>query len=341
MRSQRVAEFCEQGRELGQGRALLRRSSLGAGSALRGWGEEAGVEAKAADQGRAPRWNPGQSMGKRVDSEARVADEDDPASGQPATELQHALARPIGEELVPAARFRIRAFGRREQRQHRQRLDACRPGNGREHHEAQPAQAAGLDEMPVAGAHRVAIDATRGDARAPAPLDGVVEADDHRTLRHQGGDNQIEQGAGQRAALPAPAVQHLMVDGEVGGIRPSGHAQAGADGALARSEQRAHDQNEQVPPGRPGDMRAKRLQPQAENSGDGIAARGGSDRMVLHPMLRIPRRTPHNTISLRRIDSPICRRRVATARGGRPTARQEIDAIAAHASTAPFCAKPS
>ena len=121
----------------------------------------------------------------------------------------------------------------------------------------------------------------------------------------------------------------------------SGHAQAGADGALARSEQRAHDQNEQVPPDRPGDMRAKRLQPQAENSGDGIAARGGSDRMVLHPMLRIPRRTPHNTISLRRIDSPICRRRVATARGGRPTARQEIDAIAAHASTAPFCAKPS
>jgi hypothetical protein len=221
-----------------------------------------------------------------MDGEARVADEDDPAAGQPAAELQHALARPVGEELVPAAGFRVRALGRREQRQHRQRLDPRRPGHRRQHHEAQPAQAAGLDEMAVAGAHRVAVDPAGGDAGAPAPLDGVVDADDHRPLRHQSGDNQIEQGPGQRAALPAPAVQHLVIDGEVRGFRPSGHAQAGADGALAGREQRAHDQDEQVLPGRAGDMRAKRLQPQAKNLGDGIATGGGSDRMVLHPMLR-------------------------------------------------------
>jgi hypothetical protein len=161
--------------------------------------------------------------------------------------------------------------------------------------------------MAMAGAHRVAVDAARGDAGTPAPLDGVVDADDHRPLRHQGGDNQIEQGSGQRAALPAPAVQHLMVDGEVRGLRPSGHAQTGAHRALARSEEGHHDQDEEVLPGRAGDMRAKRLQPHAKNLWDGIAARGGSDRMVLHPMLRIPCRTPHNTSSLRRIDSPPCR----------------------------------
>lgn len=124
-------------------------------------------------------------------------------------------------------------------------------GNGREHHEAQPAQAAGLDEMPVAGAHRIAIDAARGDAGTPAPLDGIVDADDHWPLRHQGGDNRIEQGSGQRAALPAPAVQHLVVDGEVGHVGPAGHAQAGAHRPLAWREQRAHDQNKEVLPGRP------------------------------------------------------------------------------------------
>lgn len=95
-----------------------------------------------------------------------------------------------------------------------------------------------------------------------------------------------------------------MIDGEVGGIRPSGHAQAGADGALAWRKQRAHDQNEQVPPSRPGEMRAESLQPQDENLGDGIAAHGGADWMVFHPMLQILRRTPHNMGCLRRTDSP-------------------------------------
>jgi hypothetical protein len=37
----------------------------------------------------------------------------------------------------------------------------------------------------------------------------------------------------QRAALPAPAGQHLVIDGEVRGFRTSGHAQADADDPLA------------------------------------------------------------------------------------------------------------
>jgi len=56
------------------------------------------------------------------------------------------------------------------------------------------------------------------------------------------------------------------------------------------------------------------------NLGDGIAAGGGSDRMVLHPMLRIPCRTPHNTSSLRRIDSPPCCRSDAAKDRDRPRA---------------------
>jgi hypothetical protein len=58
--------------------------------------------------------------------------------------------------LCPRPAF-ASARSRREQRKHRQRLDARGPGHRRRHHEAQPAQAAGL---------------------APAPLDGVVDADD-------------------------------------------------------------------------------------------------------------------------------------------------------------------
>jgi hypothetical protein len=147
--------------------------------------------------------------------------------------------------------------------------------------------AAGLDERPVAGTDRVATDAACRDAGAPAPLDGVVDADDHRALRRQGGDNQIAQGSGQRPALPASAVQHLVIDGEGGDIRPPGHAQARTPRALARREQRAHDQDEPVLPGRDADMRAERAEPCVKNLGNGVAAGGGSkDRMVLHLILR-------------------------------------------------------
>ena len=135
-----------------------------------------------------------------------------------------------------------------------------------------------------------------------------------------------EQGPGQRTTLPAPAVQYLMIDGEVGRVGPPRHAQAGADRPLARREQRAHDQNEKLLPGRAGDMRAKRLQPYAKNLGDGVADHGGSSWMVLHPMLRIPLRTPHNTGSLRRIDPPTCCRWSPRTDGGRTQAGRALDA---------------
>lgn len=71
MRCQRVAGVGKHGREFGERRPLLGRASLGSGVAFRGRGVEAGVEAEAADQGRAPR----QGVGKRMDGE------DDPAAG--------------------------------------------------------------------------------------------------------------------------------------------------------------------------------------------------------------------------------------------------------------------
>lgn len=66
-----------------------------------------------------------------------------------------------------------------------------------------------------------------------------------------------------------------MINGEVGRVGASDHVQAGGDRALAGRKQRAHDQNEKVPPGRGRKMRAKRLQPQAKNQGYGIAVCGG------------------------------------------------------------------
>ena len=74
--------------------------------------------------------------------------------------------------------------------QDRQCLAARQPGQRRQQHEAEPAKAACLDEMAVAGARGVAVDAAGADVCSPAPLDGVIQADDDGfslfdQLRHQ------------------------------------------------------------------------------------------------------------------------------------------------------------
>ena len=55
-------------------------------------------------------------------------------------------------------------------------------------HGGKPAQAAGFDEVSLGRTDRIAIDAASADLGAPAPFDGVVEADldDWGAGRHEG-----------------------------------------------------------------------------------------------------------------------------------------------------------
>lgn len=153
---------------------------------------------------------------------------------------------------------------------------------------------------------------------SPTGLSWVQNA--YRDLRQQ-------RGRGRHAPSEP---QRLMKDGEVGELRPPGHAPAGADGALARREQRAHGRKGQVPPGRLGDVRTKRLQPHAMNRGT-TSPLGGSEELALHPMCRIPPRPSRNTNRLRRVAS-------ARAAGGR-RGRMGPAAVADAALTSPILRK--
>src|SRR5262249_41062384 len=81
----------------------------------------------------------------------------------------------------------IETFGGREQSEKGQRHDAIGPRDLHQQHGGKPAQAAGFDEVSLGGADRIAIDAASADLGAPAPFDGVIEPDHHRSAgRHQG-----------------------------------------------------------------------------------------------------------------------------------------------------------
>ncbi len=56
-------------------------------------------------------------------------------------------------------------------------MTSC-PGNGYHKHQAQPSQAAGLDDIAVAGPDRVAVDATGSNLGPSSALDGIVQRHD-------------------------------------------------------------------------------------------------------------------------------------------------------------------
>ena len=197
----------EQGLQLGQWRALLRRAADGACMTL-WWGrEEIGIEPQPADEG----CPGGDGVGQFVDGETAVADEDDVAVGQPAAELERPLAGPVGQQLVPAAVLAIGALRRREQGQHWQGFHHTCPRDRRQHHETQPTQAAGLDEMAMAGADGITVDATRGDLAAPPAFDGIIHPDDHRTIRHEAADDHGQQASRHGVGGPPGTVEDLMI----------------------------------------------------------------------------------------------------------------------------------
>ena len=85
---------------------------------------------------------------------------------------------------------------------------------------------------------------------APAPLDGVVDADDERSRGQEPIEDHRQQLAGDGAAVPARLAEHMVVEGEVAGLRQAHDAQCGAHRALARCEHDAGNQHQDVIPDR-------------------------------------------------------------------------------------------
>ena len=164
--------------EFGQARALDGLASAFPGLAFRGWGEQTGIESQTADHGHAGAHSRQQIKGGK----GAVANHDDPAVGQPPANTEDGLPSPVGQPFVPMAAIGVVALRRRQHGQKWQGHGARRPRHRRQHHQAKPSQAAGLDEMLLAGAHRVTINASGRDLWSPSALNGVIDADHYRPV---------------------------------------------------------------------------------------------------------------------------------------------------------------
>ena len=161
--------------------AFQRRPTVLTG--LTGWGRfiKGGVQAQAGDEGNglSQRLAAVEQVQHGV---AAVAHQRQGAVGQPATQLQDHLPGPVGEFFVAASALPVVAFRGRQHSEKRQGPIASRPGDLAQPHQGNPAQTAGLDQVAPAGTHRIAVDAQGFDFRTAAPFQGLVDAEDQRTI---------------------------------------------------------------------------------------------------------------------------------------------------------------
>ncbi len=176
------------GRQRRPALALAARPAPLTGTARRGRRGAGGVQPPAGDQGAGVQ--PGRTGGQQVECGIRaIGDHDQGAIRPGAPDGQQQRPRPRGQGLVPPPVRLVVARGGGAGRQAGEGPGACRPGNGHQPQQTQPAPPARLEAVVVAGAHRVALDPLGGDRGAAAALDGLVDAEDERALRDEGGDS--------------------------------------------------------------------------------------------------------------------------------------------------------
>src|SRR3954470_13116505 len=181
--------------------------------------------------------------------------------------LEQRLPGPVGQLLVPPAVLAAPVLGGREHGQDGQRPHATSPGYGSEQHHAEPAQAAGFDEVAMAGPNRIPINPARLDFGPPAPLDGVVEANHDRSRRHEGSNEEQQEAVRDGAGGPAPCAEHPVVDGEPRPLVETHDTQRRRDRPPTRGEQGPCDQDQNVAPDCGGEGGRKGLQPRGQHRG--------------------------------------------------------------------------
>ena len=269
--------------ERGQALALDRRSSAARTFGRRG-GIQTGVKPQPGDDA-----DIAADGGEEFDGGERgVADENDAAAGQPAVDLQGDLACAIHQRLGRARFPGIEALGRGKHGEKGQPHDAAGPRYMDEQLRGQPAQAAGLHKVSLGGADGITVDAAGADLVPPAPLDRVVDANHHGGVRaDEAGDQQAQQPACHGAGRPHRPVEHAMVDREVVLLLPPKDAQCRRDGALARRQNGTGHQQQDILPGRAGELLRQAGEPRQHVFRQrGLA--GCRDRIgLLHPIRRI------------------------------------------------------
>lgn len=238
-----------------QALALGPGSSVGAGQAGRRRVVKRSVEAQVGDARHAAAAKRCQEFQGR---KAAVAHHHQLATGQPAAVLQHQLPSPVRRLLVlPSALLAVALRGGKR-RQERQRPHSPGPGDRGQEREAEPAQAARLDKVPVAGAHWVAVDALGCDALATSALNRVVDAQHDGPGRHENVEQQFQQHPRCGSRAPFGTIEHAMVVDEPSLVREAHDAQKAGHGALAWRQDGTGQQHLSVPPTSLEEQRRKR-----------------------------------------------------------------------------------
>ena len=132
------------------------------------------------------------------------------------------------------------------------------PGYLAQPQQRNPAQTAGLDHVAAAGTHRVPVAAPTFDLRTATPFQGLVNAADQRAVAAvQVLEQQHQQDAGYLTGRPHRPIEHLMVTGVVLVVAQSHDPQGRRHGALARGQDRAHQQHLGFPPSWTGKQRCE------------------------------------------------------------------------------------
>ena len=125
-------------------------------------------------------------------------------------------------------------------------------------HQGDPTPPAGLDQLVATGTHRVPVDASRLDPGAATPFQGFVDAEDQGAVAPvQAPEQQQQQDAGGLTGRPHRPVEHLVIAGIVALVVASHDPQGCGDGALARRQYRADQQQLGFAPGWVAKQRSK------------------------------------------------------------------------------------
>jgi len=141
------------------------------------------------------------------------------------------------------------SLGRRQRSQERQSPDAPGPGDLRQDHDREPAQAARLDEMAMAGAGWIAVNSAGGNLGTPASLQRVVQADNDGPARNEGADQQAKQASCGLAAGPTAAIKYAVIVGEMRILVQTSNAKRGCQGPASGAEHGTDQQHQHTPPG--------------------------------------------------------------------------------------------
>src|SRR5712692_743559 len=96
--------------------------------------------------------------------------------------------------------------------------------------------------MTVTGTHRIPIDAFGTNLLTPPPFNRIITADEERTVRREGLDQQLEQAPANRQTRPHRTMQDAMVIDEMLFVPQAHHAQNSRHRALSTSQDGARDE---------------------------------------------------------------------------------------------------